>query len=218
MAFKELESPIPEVLPEDQPDLMAYSLLQNFVADLTPRGTSDGMELWRELRYRATGEVNHPRWSQRVYVDGEIHTVGLYGVYGERPDGTSYDYNALRCSCSLPDHKSFVDLNSEYHSCPAKDFVIAERVKVYRELMGAKELGEISHGTLSKMTILLLEMIAKDRLAWPPSDRSDRVLIDPIAEVYDVSKPKMRQVVEELAEDKVVQIHGHTHPSLSLAA
>lgn len=218
MAFEELGSPIPEIKPADQPDIMAYSLLRNFVADLSPRKTSDGMDMWTEFRYRATGEINYPRWSTDVVLEGETHTVGLFAVHGEMPGGKEYAHSKLRCSCDLPDYRSFLDLHEEYRPCPAKDLVISGRAAVYRRLVGIDQLGHLSDKSLFKATIFLIDLINKNPSAWPPSDRSDRLLVDPMAEVFEVPRERMRAGVEELAQDKVIQLHGHTHPSISLAA
>src|SRR5438309_685177 len=120
MAFEELNSPIPEVKPDERPDIMAYSMLRNFVADLAPRSTTPGMSLWAELRYRAIGEINYPRWSEGFVINGTEHVVALCAVHGELPNGESYAHSALRCSCSLPDYKSFKNLEEEYQECPAQ--------------------------------------------------------------------------------------------------
>jgi hypothetical protein len=151
MAFQELNSPIPEVSPSDQPDIMAYSLLRNFVAELRPQPITPGMDLWRELRFIATGECNYARWSNTLVIDRVEHTVALFGVSGEKPDGTCYQHSALRCSCSLPDHKSFRDLEEEYQPCPAKDQVIVDRTRVYREIMGSHAMGSVGRDTLMRL-------------------------------------------------------------------
>jgi hypothetical protein len=218
MAFEDLNSPIPLISQEELPDLMAYSLLQNSVADLSPRQTPEGMNLWSELRYRYTGETNYPRWSEVMTVGEDSHTVVLYGVQGELPGGKAYSHSSLRCSCCLPDHKSFVDIHQEYHPCPAKDLVIGERSAVYRQLVGGDELGFFDDQSLRSLTVFLVNLIKRDPLAWPPSDRSDRILVDPLAIVFGVPKKRMRTAAEELANQKVVHLTGQDYPSISLAA
>jgi hypothetical protein len=218
MSFEDLDSTIPEIKPDDQPDIMAYSLLRNFVADLAPRSTTPGFEMWAEFRYRSTREINYPRWAETLVIDGESHTVALCGVHGELPNGTEYGHNVLRCSCSLPDYKTFTDLNDEYVPCPAKDRVINDRVGVYKSLVGAEKLGRLSDESLYKATIFLAGLIKKTPLAWPPSDRSDRLLVEPMAEVFEIPRERMLASAQELAHNKVVQLHGHIHPSISLAA
>jgi hypothetical protein len=218
MAFEELDSPIAEIEPEDQPDIMAYSLLRNFIADLNPRKTTPGMDMWSEFRYRTTGETNYARWSDTFAIDGVIHTVALFGVQGEKPGGKKYSHSALRCSCNLPDYRSFRDLDEEYEPCPAKDMVINERVGIYRNLVGVEKLGTLSDESLRRATVFLVNLVRKNPLAWPPSNRSDRLLIDPVAEVFGVSKEKMREGAEELAQENVVRLYGESYPSISLAA
>jgi hypothetical protein len=218
MSLEELNSPIPGITPEEQPDIMAYSLLRNFVADLSPRKITPGMEMWSEFRFRSTKETNYPRWSETYKIDGVEHTVGLFGVQGELPNGESYSHSKLRCSCCLPDYKSYQDYYDEYQQCPAKDLIIAERVKVYRELVGVEKLGHLSDESLFKATIFLADFIRKTPLAWPPSDRSDRLLVDPLAKIFEIPAERMRAGIEELAHDNVVQIHGLKHPSISIAA
>lgn len=218
MAFEELSSPIPEIKPEDKPDIMAYPIMSNFAADLNPRITTPGMEIWTEFRYRSIGETNHARWSSTIVIDGIEHNVALYGVQGEMPGGKEYGHSSLRCSCCLPDYKSFQDLHDEYHECPAQDLVIAERTKVYRELVGGEEIGAFDDESLYKVTAFLIDLVRRDPLAWPPSHRSDRLLVDPLAEVFGVPKERMRAGAQEMAQDKVIHLHGEKHPSISLAA
>ncbi len=218
MAIEELSSPIPEIKPEDQPGIMAYSLLRNFVADLKSRQTTPGMSLWSELRFRYLGETNYPRWSTTFAINGEEHTIALYGVQGELPNGKKYSHSSLRCSCGLPDHKSYIDLYDEYHECPAKDIVISQRAKVYKRIVGGDEFREFDDESLLKATVFLLNLIQRDPLAWPPSDRSDRILVNPLAEVFGIPKERMRANAEELAQNKVVELRGQRHPNIALAA
>lgn len=218
MAVESLSSPIAQVSPEDLPDIMAYSLLRGFVADLSPRPTTPGMEMWAGLRFMGTGEKNHARWSETMVVDGVSHTVALYGVWGEKPGGQPYSHNALRCNCCLPNHKSFTDLAAEYQSCPAKDQVIARRTGVYKTLAGGSEFGSFDDDSLGKVTTFLVELVRKDPFAWPPSDRSDKLLVAPIAEILGVPEDRMLGGLRELAQDNVVHLHGNIHPSISLAA
>jgi hypothetical protein len=215
MSFSELDSPIPRVsldLDTEYGDI-AYSLLTSYVVDLEPRPTTAGMGLWGELRRAAIHETNHPRWSKTIEVGGVEHVVGLYGVYGEMPNGEPYTHSALQCSCGLPDHSSFRNLAEGYQPCPAKNMVIAERTEVYRNVIGPEKIGKLTKKSLPAATRFLLG-IAQRPFAWPPSDRSDRLLIEPVAEVFDV--PVSR--IEELADGTVIQLHNGDYPSISLAA
>jgi len=218
MAFEELNTRIPEIPTEEQPDIMAYSMLRNFVADLAPRATTDGMEMWAEFRYRFTGEANYPRWTKDFYLNGQNHTVALYRVNGEAPGGEKYSHSALRCSCSLPDYKSFVDLEAEYEPCPAKESVLDERVLPYKQILGSENIGRVKDDSLAKATEFVLDVVRRDQFAWPPSHRSDRLLVERLAQVFDISETRMMRAIEVLQEDELVRIHGQNHPSVSLAA
>jgi hypothetical protein len=218
MTPSELNSTIPEIRSEDQPDLMAFSMLRNFVADLSPRPVSPGTTMWFEFRYRSTGEMNYSRWSKVINLDGQEHELTLCAVKGEMPGGVQYAHNTLRCNCCLPDYKSYKDLSDEYDPCPAKDLIIADRAHVYKSLVGVEQLGRLSNENLKKAIVFLARIVNNNPFAWPPSDRSDRLLLDPIAEVYDIEPDRVRTSAQELAEGEVIQLHGRQHPSISLAA
>ncbi len=242
MAFEKLSSPIPEISAESKrqipdflleeerarrrlltpeikrPERPMYAFVRNFTPDLKPSETTMDMEFWYALRRDATGELNYPRWSRAIVVDGVEHTVALCGVSGEAPGGKQYIHSTLRCSCCLPDYKSYTDLKEEYQPCPAKDLVIDERTDVYREVVGGDEIRNIDDESLYKAVVFLVGLAQKNRFSWPPSDRSDRLLVDPMAKVYGIPKERMRAGAKEMADRKIVKLHGEQHPSISLAA
>jgi hypothetical protein len=53
---------------------------------------------------------------------------------------------------------------------------------------------------------------------WGPTDRSDRLLVAKLADVYSVPRTEMTEVAQDLHEDNVVQLHSGGHPSISLVA
>lgn len=240
MAFEQLSFPQPEITIEEkrnisdfvleearavrriqQPEIERpvrpmYAFIRTFTPELKPLETSPGIDMWEEFRFGAIGEINYPCWKREIDINGAVHTVVVHHVYGELPSGAEYQHHALRCSCSLPDYKSFQDLNDEYQPCPAKDQVIDERIGVFRDFV--KDGGELDSQKLSDAMIFLVSLIRKNRLIWPPSDRNDRLMIDPLAKIYGVKPQMVHSTAEVLAQDNIVKLHGTTHPSISLAA
>lgn len=241
MAFEELRSPIPEFSIEDKrliPEFAAeetravrrileptvkrpirpmYSFVRNYTPDLAPRTVSPGTTLWGELRYLATGELNYARWADTVETEGEIHELTLHSAHG--PASNPYEHRVLRCSCCLPDYRDTSDINEEYVPCAGKEAVINSRTVVFRRILGLENTGCHLHGeSLRKAAEFTIGLVRTDPYAWAPTDRSDRLLLAKLADVYEVDEHEMTEVVVELGKDNVVQLHPGNYPSISIAA
>jgi hypothetical protein len=238
MALKELQVPIPEVsveakreLPEfvreeqravdrimypeiERPVRPTYHLIRNYTPDLAIQDTTPEMEQWASLRNLALAQTNHPRWVGSVVFGNNMHTIAWYMV--SPPEVESGHYCTLRCSCNMP---SFSEPDSqEYIPCEAKELVIEDRAQEYRSALQIDEGFLHFSGAVTDLLRDLVKTVRTNHLMWPPSHRSDVLLVDGLSATFGVSPKKVMDAALPLEKDKLVQIHDTDRPTLGLMA
>ncbi len=192
-----------------------YHLVRHRTPDLEIQDTTDEMVQWAELRKIMLAQTIHPRWVGSIAVGNTIHTIAWYMV-APQAENSGRHYCTLRCSCSLPS----VDEpdSTEYAPCAAKDSVILERALAYRTALGIDEHLSAIKGGLTDLLGNLISEVKNDHLIWPPSHRSDALLVDGLSATFGVSPKKIMDAALPLEENKVVRIHDTDHPTIALAA
>lgn len=237
MALPEMQVPLPEIgieakreLPgfvaEEQRALLriahpgvrrpvkpSYAFIRQRTIDLNPPQTTEDIELWSELRRGLLSQTNHPRWAGSIAVGNEFHTVGWFSVVDS---GVKEDhFCTLRCSCCLP---AFDEPDSQaYEACEAKDSVIEDRAKVFRDLLGTDGLDTVPGGLEAALAHTVAD-IKNDSLIWPPSHRSDALLVEGLALSFGVSPKKVLDAALSLQAARVLEIQDSERPILKLAA
>lgn len=244
MALPEMCSPMPEISKDEKrkipalkmqeylaveryrtpwikraPPIPMYAFVANRTAELAPQPTSPGMDMWVDFRKAVTDELNYPRWTGRFEFDGVSHTTTLFHIVGENQAG-EYNYRLLRCSCCLPDYHLATEIYEEYQPCPAKDLVIAQRAQIYKELFAPNYnmINEIRNRAFVGALKTIMGIIKTDPLAWPPSHRNDQLLLEGVAQIFDMPIAELHEEAKVLQENNIVILHGETHPSITIAA
>lgn len=191
----------------------SYALIRQRTIDLSPPQTTEDVELWRELRMGLLNQMNHPRWTGSIAVGSEFHTVGWFSVVEPAP--AENHFCTLRCSCCLP---AFEEPDSpDYEACNAKDQVIEDRAKVFRDLLGADGLSAIPGGLEAALGQTIAD-IKNDQLIWPPSHRSDALLAEGLALSFGVNSKRILDAALGLQAARVLEIQDSERPILKLVA
>jgi hypothetical protein len=201
----------PEIIRPVRP---SYAFIRTRTVELAPVQTTPEMQTWEFLRSIAHNQANYPRWAGSIAVGSEFHTGVWYSV---APQESHTHYCTLRCSCNLPDIRE--PDTEEYIGCDAQDGIISDRAQTYRKILGIDgDQLELVEGGLTEGLGSVILSLKNDHLAWPPSHRSDVLLVDGMAMTFNVNPKKIMNAAFTLQKQGLLEIRDYPQPVLSLAA
>lgn len=187
-----------------------YNFLITKTPDLQPQHRDPEMVNWEYLRQLMLGQTNFPRWVKSVNIGGTNHTLAWYSV--AESGGESIHFRTLRCSCSLPPAKEPETL--DYKPCPAKNSEIFSRGEAFNKMLGA----DSSYSNIGAVTDLLKEFVKEaqtDPFMWPPSHRSDALLVGGLSVALGVSQKLILEAAKTLETEKLVVIRDGEYPIIT---
>lgn len=198
-----------------RPTRPMYAFVRQNTPDLERLETTEEMDALVAQRGLVLSETDHARWVGSIVIGNEAHTVAWYLIVPQA-DREATHFCTLRCSCRLP----AIDepISKEYDPCPAKDAVIDQRAALYRDSLGITDQITDTRGALTDLIDDLVKRVKSDHLLWPPSHRSDTLLVGGLSLTFGVSSERIMDAALPLEKRGTVQIQDSANPSIAIAA